>query len=120
MSIPITLDEKIVTVEVAVLNQELDYNILLGRTWIDEMEAVVSSLFGEIQFFHLGHLHRVKRVHSFSASSPTIPLVNIIDENQEMIEDFVPLGFSQFLFAEDSSLVSLDPSIEEANQLQTS
>ena len=48
MPIPITLDEKTVIVEVVVLNQELDYNILLGRTWIDEMEAVVSSLFGEI------------------------------------------------------------------------
>lgn len=46
MLIPITLDEKTVTVEVEILNQELDYNILLGRTWIDEMEAVVSSLFG--------------------------------------------------------------------------
>lgn len=37
-----------------------------------------------------------------------------------MIEDFVPLGFSQFLFTEDSSLSSLDPSIEEANLLRTS
>jgi len=47
----------------------------------------------------------------------TIPLVNIIDENQEMIEDFIPLGFGQFLFIEDSFFVSLDPSIEEANLL---
>ena len=117
MPVLITLDEKTVTVEVAVLNQELDYNILLGRTWVDEMEAVVLSLFGEIQFFHLGRLHRVKRVHSFSASSSTIPLVNIIDENQEMIEDFVPLGFNEFLFAEDSALGSLNSSIEEDNLL---
>ena len=62
MDLPISLDGKAVTVEVAVLNQELDYNILLGRTWINEMEAVVSSLFGEIQLFHLGFLHRVKRI----------------------------------------------------------
>jgi len=48
MHISITLDEKTIMVEVAILNQELDYNILLGRTWIDEMEAVISSLFGEI------------------------------------------------------------------------
>lgn len=48
MHIPITLNENIVTVEAVVLNQELDYSILLGRTWIDEMEVVVSSLFGEI------------------------------------------------------------------------
>jgi hypothetical protein len=46
MDLPISLDKKSITVEVAVINQELDYNILLGRTWIDEMEAIVSSLFG--------------------------------------------------------------------------
>ena len=48
MDLPISLNEKVVTVEVAFLNQELDYNILLGRMWINEMEAMVSSLFGEI------------------------------------------------------------------------
>jgi len=36
------------------------------------------------------------------------------------MKDFIPLGFDQFLFNEDSALSSLSPSAEEANLLQTS
>jgi hypothetical protein len=39
-SLPITLEGKTVQVEVEVFDAPLDYNLLLGRNWIDSMRAV--------------------------------------------------------------------------------
>jgi hypothetical protein len=44
-SLPIMLEGKTVQVEVEVFDAPLDYNLLLGRSWIDSMHAVVSTLF---------------------------------------------------------------------------
>ena len=52
----VSLARKTIFVNVAVLSQDLDYNMLLGHPWIDEMEAIILALFGEIQFFHQGEV----------------------------------------------------------------
>jgi hypothetical protein len=44
-SLPVTLEGKTVQVEVEVFDTPLDYNILLGRSWVNSMHAVVSTLF---------------------------------------------------------------------------
>jgi hypothetical protein len=44
-SLPVTLEGKTVQVEVKVFDAPLDYNLLLGRSWIDSMHAIVSTLF---------------------------------------------------------------------------
>jgi hypothetical protein len=44
-SLPITLEGKMVQIEVEVFDAPLGYNLLLGRSWIDSMHAVVSTLF---------------------------------------------------------------------------
>jgi hypothetical protein len=49
-SLPITLEGKTVQVEVEVFDAPLDYNLLLGRSWIDSMRAVVSTLFHVVRF----------------------------------------------------------------------
>jgi hypothetical protein len=49
---PIMLEGKMVNVEVQVFNAPLDYNLLLGRSWIDSMHAVVSTLFCVMRFPH--------------------------------------------------------------------
>jgi hypothetical protein len=51
-SLPITLEGKMVQVEVEVFDAPLDYNILLGRSWIDSMHVVVSTLFRVVCFPH--------------------------------------------------------------------
>jgi hypothetical protein len=53
-SLPITLEGKTVNVEVEVFDAPLDYNLLLGHSWIDSMRAVVSTLFHVIRFPHQG------------------------------------------------------------------
>jgi hypothetical protein len=49
---PITLEGKTVNVEVEVFDAPLDYNLLLGHSWIDSMCAILSTLFCVIRFAH--------------------------------------------------------------------
>ena len=42
---PICVGGKTVNIEVEVVDASLDYNLLLGRNWIYEMDAIASSLF---------------------------------------------------------------------------
>jgi hypothetical protein len=51
-SLFITLDGKSINVEVEVFDETLDYNILLGRSWIDSMRGVVSTIFHVVRFLH--------------------------------------------------------------------
>jgi hypothetical protein len=56
-SLSITLEGKSVNVEVEVFDAPLDYNLLLGHSWIDSMRAVVSTLFRVVHFPHQGKVH---------------------------------------------------------------
>jgi hypothetical protein len=40
-SLSITLEYKVINIEVEVFDAPLDYNLLLGRSWIDSMHVVV-------------------------------------------------------------------------------
>jgi hypothetical protein len=53
-SLSITLEGKSVNIEVEVFDAPLDYNLLLGRSWIDVMHTVVSTLFHVLCFPHQG------------------------------------------------------------------
>ena len=44
-SLKVSLGGKTVAIEVEVVDASLDYNILLGRNWIYNMQAVALSLF---------------------------------------------------------------------------
>jgi hypothetical protein len=46
------LEGKVVNVEVEVFDAPLDYNLLLGHSWIDSMHVVVSTLFHVLRFQH--------------------------------------------------------------------
>lgn len=48
----VELDGKMVSVEVGVIEEPLDYNLLLGWTWIYAMAAVVLTYFRTIYFPH--------------------------------------------------------------------
>jgi len=50
----IELGGKIVEIDVEVIDGNLDYNILLGRSWIYAMAAVVSTYFRKIAFPYQG------------------------------------------------------------------
>jgi hypothetical protein len=70
-SLPITLEGKTVQVEVEVFDAPLDYNLLLGRSWIDSMHTVVSTLFFVVRFPHQGKVVTVDQLAFFNSDTRT-------------------------------------------------
>jgi hypothetical protein len=70
-SLPINLEGKIVQVEVEVFDAPLDYNLLLGRSWIDSMRAVVSTLFCVVRFPHHGKVIIIDQLAFFNSDTRT-------------------------------------------------
>jgi hypothetical protein len=66
-SLPVTLEGKTVQVEVEVFDAPLDYNLLLGRSWIDSMRSVVSTLFHLVCFPHQGKVVMVDQLAFFNS-----------------------------------------------------
>jgi hypothetical protein len=70
-SLPVTLEGKTVQIEVEVFDTPLDYNLLLGRSWVDSMRAVVSTLFRVLRFPHQGKVVTVDQLAFFNADTCT-------------------------------------------------
>jgi hypothetical protein len=70
-SLSITLEGKLFNVKVEVFDAPLDYNILLGLSWIDSMHAFVSTLFHVIRFPHQGKVVTVDQMAFFNLDSRT-------------------------------------------------
>jgi hypothetical protein len=77
-SFPITLDEKTFNVEVEVFDTPLDYNLLLGCSWIDSMHAVLSTLFCVVRFPHQGKVVIVDQFSFFHSDARTdnVPFIS--------------------------------------------
>jgi hypothetical protein len=73
----IMLEGKMVQVEVEVFYAPLDYNLLLGRSWIDSMHAIVSTLFHVVHFPHQGKFITVDQLAFFNSDTHTgnIPFI---------------------------------------------
>jgi hypothetical protein len=70
-SSPITLEGKMVQVEVEVFDAPLDYNLLLGHSWIDSMCVVVSTLFRVVCFPHQGKVVTIDQLAFFNSNTHT-------------------------------------------------
>jgi hypothetical protein len=70
-SLPITLEGKTVQFEVQVFDAPLDYNLLLGHSWIDSMRAVVSTLFHVVCFPHQGKVVIIDQFAFFHSDAHT-------------------------------------------------
>jgi hypothetical protein len=68
-SLPITLEGKVVQVELEVFDAPLDYKLLLGCSWIDSMRAVVSNLFLVVCFPHQGKVVTVDQLAFFHSDA---------------------------------------------------
>ena len=55
-SFAVELGGKTVSIDIEVIDEPLDHNLLLGRSWFYAMTAVASSIFRMIQFPHLGQI----------------------------------------------------------------
>jgi hypothetical protein len=56
---------------VEVFDTPLDYNLLLGHSWIDSMRAIVSTLFRVVRFPHQGKVVTVDQLAFFNSDTRT-------------------------------------------------
>jgi hypothetical protein len=87
-SLSITLEGKSVNVEVEVFDAPLDYNLLLGCSWIDSMRTVVSTLFCVICFLHQGKVVTVDQLAFFNSDSHTsnVPFISKTPPSYENVD----------------------------------
>ena len=81
LNFPIRVGGKVVKIEVEIIDSNQDYNLLLGRNLIYEMEAIVSSLFRILCFPHKGRIVKIDQLDyspgdSHTTSDSTVPLVH--------------------------------------------
>jgi hypothetical protein len=67
----IILEGKSINVEVEVFNAPIDYNLLLGHSWIDAMCSIVSTLFHILRFSHQGKVITVDQLAFFKSDTHT-------------------------------------------------
>jgi hypothetical protein len=85
-NVPIELGGKTVLIDIEVIEAPLEYNILLGRTYMYAMKAVASSIFRTIMFPHNGKIVTIDQVTHYEPN-PSASLDNIlplIHTNQDM------------------------------------
>jgi hypothetical protein len=70
-SFHITLEGKMVQVEVEVFDAPLDYNPLLSHSWIDSMHVVLSTLFHVVRFPYQGKVIIVDQLDFFNSNTRT-------------------------------------------------
>ena len=63
-SLKVQLGGKTVEIEVEVVDAPLDYNLLLGRNWMYNIQSIYSSLFRVICFPFNGILLLLIKIHS--------------------------------------------------------
>ena len=54
--VPIMLARKTVLIEIEVVNAQLDYHLLLGRSYMYTMQAITSTVFHLMMFPHEGKI----------------------------------------------------------------
>ena len=60
--VPITLAGKTVLIDIEVVDAQLEYNLLLGRSYMYSMRAVASTVFHLMMFHHKGKLVMVDQL----------------------------------------------------------
>jgi hypothetical protein len=102
IALPIELEGKTIIVEVEVVDALLNYNILLGRSWIYAMSALVSTFFHVLCFPHQGKIVTVGQLAFFNYDS-RIGSVPFIEKTPSSYED-VGVGLLK-----DSSMMGTFP-----------
>jgi hypothetical protein len=96
-NVPIELGGKTVLIDIEVIEAPLEYNILLGCTYMYAMKAVASSIFRTIMFPYNGKIVTIDQVTHY-VPNPSASLDNIlplIHTNQDM-HPFIEMGPGMF------------------------
>jgi hypothetical protein len=85
-NVPVELGGKTILIDIEVIDAPLEYNILLGRTYMYAMKAVASSIFRTIMFPHNGKIVTIDQVTHYEPN-PSANLDNmlpLIHTNQDI------------------------------------
>jgi hypothetical protein len=96
-NVPIELGGKTVLIDIKVIEAPLEYNILLGCTYMYAMKAVASSIFRTVMFPHNGNIVTIDQVTHYEPN-PSTSLDNIlplIHTNQD-VRPFIEMGPGMF------------------------
>ena len=72
-NVPVQLAGKTVLIDIEVINAQLDYNLLLGRSYMYAMRAVSSSVFHTMMFPHEGRVVKVDQLTYYDPNAPAAP-----------------------------------------------
>jgi hypothetical protein len=90
-NVPVELGGKTILIDIEVIDAPLDYNILLGRTYMDAMKAVESSVFRTIMFPHNGKIVTIDQVTHYEPN-PSASLDNILPLIHNDVYPLVEMG----------------------------
>jgi hypothetical protein len=76
-NVPVELGGKTILIDIEVIDAQLDYNILFGRSYMYAMKAVASSIFRTIMFPHNGKIVTIDQVSHYEPN-PSANLDNIL------------------------------------------
>jgi hypothetical protein len=90
-NVPVELGGKTILIDIEVMDAQLDYNILLGRTYMYAMKAVASSIFRTIMFPHNSKIVTIDQLshyeHNPSANLDSIlPLIHTNQDVYPLVE----------------------------------
>jgi hypothetical protein len=96
-NVPIELGGKTVLIDIEVIEAQLEYNILLGRTYMYAMKAVASSIFRTIMFPHNGKIVTIDQVTHYEPN-PSASLDNILPliHTDQDVRPFIEMGPGMF------------------------
>ena len=82
--VPITLAKKTILIDIEVINAQLDYNLLLRRSYMYAMQAVASNVFRIMMFPHEGKIVMVDQLtyhdlQGLTTSFNVIPTITTIE-----------------------------------------
>jgi hypothetical protein len=76
-NVPVELGGKTILIDIEVIDAQIDYNILLGCSYMYAMKAVASSVFSTIMFPHNGKIVTIDQVSHYEPN-PSANLDNIL------------------------------------------
>ena len=82
--VPITLARRTVLIDIKVVNTQLDYNLLLGRSYMYSRRVVASTVFHLLMFPHKGNIVTADQLtyhdpQGLMEPTNVIPTINTVD-----------------------------------------
>ena len=115
--VPITLARKIVLIDIDVFNDQLDYNLLLRRSYMYTMRAVASNVFHLMMFPHEGKIMTLDQLtyhnlQGLTVTANVIPTINTIDlQGLNKPTNVIPMVDTMVDNIPASPLLNVDPGL---------